>query len=117
MVLENLTPHAVAIEGYGTVPPSGIVARVRESVVCVESLEGIPILRVGYAGVEGLPDALLPHEWEQGTAVPRMYIVSAMVLQACAREDLVAPYTGPDPRYAPIREGGRVMAVRALVAR
>jgi hypothetical protein len=108
----NLTPHAISVEGVGTLPPSGIIARVGTMRTACGALGGARIVSQNFGAVEGIP-------------APRngvTYIVSGMVLDALKREagpagssragrDVYAPDTGPDA----IRENGQIVAVRGLV--
>jgi hypothetical protein len=108
--LVNLTPHPVVIFVQGrqvTVPPSGVVARVREVVEDVGEIEiqdGIlvPVRRKFLADeIDGLPDP----------ADDTIYIVSFLAAQAAwerGRTDVVA--TGD-----PVRdENGRIIGVTSL---
>ncbi len=106
MRLVNLTPHPVAIEtpvGRLTVPPSGTVARVSETVVpdgtvVVDGLE-VPVVRRGLGEVVDLPAP------EPGT----LYLVPGLVADAARdREDLVVPTDFVRD------EAGRIIAARAL---
>ena len=121
----NCTPHALTVEGLGTIPSSGVVPR------CATERSPSPItgMEYGYAitpeggtfdqggtaqtkvrvttqkmgAVTGLPDP-----------VAGVYlIVSGMVLSALngTRPDVMAPDTGPDA----IRENGQIVAVRGFV--
>ena len=103
MEFVNLTPHALTIEGIGTVPPSGTVAYVTRMSIESRLVGGIPTLQQSFGAVEGLPDP------RDGVAL----IVSALVLSALAgsRNDVFAPDTGPDA----IRENGQIVAVKGLV--
>lgn len=99
----NCTPHALTIEGIGTIQQSGILARcttIREE---LPSVNGVRVVSQITGNVTGLPDAI------DGT----IYIVSGMVLAALngARLDVFAPDTGPDA----IRENGQIVAVRGLI--
>ena len=102
MKLVNFTPHPVRLykadtpdrvenPDHGvvlTLEPSGEFARLSESVTGEETIlneEGveIPVSRVSYAEVEGLPDP------QQGVA----YVVPLMTaLAAAGRDDLLVPY-------------------------
>ena len=100
----NLTPHAITVEGVGTIPASGQVARVETRRCCVGSINGGVLLVSQISGdVQSLPE---PREGV-------VYIVSAFVLSALAgkRRDVVAPDTGADA----VRENGQIMAVRGFV--
>lgn len=99
----NCTPHALTIEGVGTIQPSGILPRcttIREE---LPGINGIRVVSQITGNVTGLPDAI------DGT----IYIVSGMVLAALngVRPDVFAPDTGSDA----IRENGQIVAVRGLI--
>lgn len=79
----NLTPHDIVLNNGTIVEKSGTVARVSASFT--EFNDGI--CRQEFGEVEGLP------EEKEGV----IYVVSALVLAASDRKDLVAPATGhPD---------------------
>jgi len=116
----NLTPHAIVIflpnGNKLEIPPSGQVARVatyRNQVGTLSTPEGeIPLVRVEYGEVEGLPERP-----EEGT----VYIVSLVVAQAVkASPSLAALWTGrllvPDtsPQGAVRDSEGRIIGVKAL---
>lgn len=98
----NLTPHALTIEGLGTLPSRGVArcAALREE---TQPLAGIRLVRQTFGEVQGLP----------APQADTTYIVSALVLGALrgSRPDVVAPDTGPDA----IRENGQIVAVRGFV--
>ena len=99
----NCTPHALTIEGVGTIQPSGILARcttIREE---LPSVNGVRVVSQTTGKVTGLP----------GVIDGAIYIVSGMVLAALngARLDVYAPDTGSDA----IRENGQIVAVRGLI--
>lgn len=99
----NLTPHSLTVEGLGTIPASGQVARVETHRSCGGSINGVRLVSQKFGEVQNLPE---PREGV-------FYVVSALVLSALAgtRRDVVAPDTGPDA----IREGGQIVAVRGFV--
>lgn len=99
----NCTPHALTVEGLGTIPASGIVPRCATVRSEVGPIQGVRVTAQAMGAVTGLPDAV------EGT----VYIVSGMVLGALVgtRTDVVAPDTGPDA----IRENGQIVAVRGFV--
>ena len=77
----NLTPHAIALNDGRVFPASGAVARVSVGFSAIVDDVAVQV----YGAVQGLPDA----------QPDTRYIVSAMVLSACAdRADVVAPATG-----------------------
>lgn len=109
----NLTPHALTIDGVGTIQPSGCVARVSTVRTAMGSVQGLRVVAQNFGAVEGLPPP------KDGV----VYVVSGMVLDAIKRSagaagssrsgrDVFAPDTGPDA----IRENGQIIAVRGLVA-
>lgn len=100
----NLTPHSLTVEGLGTIPASGTIARVSVNSTDVGTVGGVRLRAQLKGQVSGLPRA------EDGV----IYIVSGMVLDALGgtrRGDVVAPDTGPDA----IRENGQIVAVRGFV--
>ena len=123
MRIINLTPHPVRLytadtpdqvddPDHGvllTLPPSGKFARLGESVLGEDTVvteEGveIPVSRVSYAEIQGLPEP------QQGT----VYVVPLMTaLAAPARTDLLVPYDqvrNPDGTVVGCRRLGRVQA-------
>ena len=103
----NCTPHAITVEGLGTLPPSGIIPRcatVRQEVdASWDVIANVRIVRQTFGEVQGLPEA----------TPGIMLIVSGMVLGALngSRPDVCAPDTGADA----IRENGQIVAVRGFV--
>lgn len=99
----NCTPHALTVEGLGTLPASGVVPRCATVRSEAPSVAGVRLVRQTVGQVTGLPS-------EQPDTI---YIVSGMVLAALngSRPDVVAPDTGPDA----IRENGQIVAVRGFV--
>jgi hypothetical protein len=84
MKLVNLTPHPIIIiigEKNVTLLPSGVVARVSEKEREISQINNIPVIKIEYGDVTGLPNP------EPDT----IYIVSAMVAQAINRTDLFYP--------------------------
>lgn len=77
----NCTPHAIVLNNGQTYEPSGSIPRVSSSYSIFDK-DGI--CSQVFGEVEGLP------EEKEGTVL----IVSAMVLSASSRKDLVAPATG-----------------------
>ena len=87
----NLTPHPIRVLGDDgreilVVPPSGEVASVSTVTEPAGTVNGVPVVRTRFGEVQGLPEP------QPG----RVYIVSALVLQALggSREDVLAPDTG-----------------------
>lgn len=76
----NCTPHSIKLNDGRVFDPSGSVARVSSSFTDFTD----DICTVVYGDLTGVPDA----------AEDTLYIVSAMVLSASTRKDLVAPATG-----------------------
>ena len=76
----NCTPHAIVLNDGRVFDPSGSVARVSSSTTDFTD----DVCRTVYGDLTGVPDAV------DGVK----YIVSAMVLNASTRTDLVAPATG-----------------------
>lgn len=95
----NCTPHTITLNNGKKYEPSGNVARVSSSYTDFDS-NGV--CKVVYGDVSGLPQ---PKE-------DTMYIVSALVLAASDRTDLVAPATGhPDC----VRDKGFIVSVPGFV--
>lgn len=98
MRLRNFTPHAILLNNGESFPSEGL-ARVANTFTQFDE-DGV--CRVEYGDVEGLPEP------EDGV----LLIVSAMVLAASDRSDLVAPATGhPDC----VRNEGRIVSVPGFV--
>lgn len=98
---KNFTPHTIVLND-GTEFPSQGIARVSNNFT---EFDQNGICSVEYGAIEGLPDP------EPNT----MYIVSAMVLAASTRPDLVAPATGhPQCRR---NEKGFIVSVPGFVRR
>ena len=100
----NLTPHAITIEGIGTIESSG-VARVNVTAFPRISVAGVRVMKNVFGNVSGLPAPKLN----------TVYIVSAMVLNAIgirAGSDVFAPDTGED---AVRNDKGHIVAVKGLV--
>ena len=86
MNITNLTPHTLnIILSDGTtraIPPSGSVARCRTVNEPAGYADGVPLVRVAYGAVEGLPEA----------AEGVLYVVSALVRAAVPeRSDVASP--------------------------
>ena len=86
MTITNLTPHAlvfVLADGSSrSIAPSGAVARCRTVNSPAGDAEGIPLARVSYGAVEGLPEP----------AEGVLYVVSALVRAAVpGRSDVASP--------------------------
>ena len=84
MRFKNLTPHSICEVTTGqTIPPSGVVARVKSSTVKVAEHASAPIYTSTFGDIEGLPEP------EAGT----IYIVSSLALNAVPsdRRDVVSP--------------------------
>lgn len=98
----NLTPHAIVLNSGEVFPPSGVVARVGDHYGPMDE-NGVMEIFTG-RDEEGIPSEI--NGW--------MYIVSAMVREACdARGDIVSPATGhPDCRRD---ENGRIVSVPGFV--
>jgi hypothetical protein len=104
MKLINLTPHALTVEGLGTIPTSGNIARVSVAQRDMGTRGGVRLRQSVKGMVEGIP----------APAEGVTYIVSGMVLDALAGSrlgDVVAPDTGADA----IRKSGQIVAVRGFI--
>ena len=78
----NLTAHTINETTTGReFPPSGIVARVKQSTEIVKRHDDIPLYASEFGEVVGIPEP------KEGV----MYIVSALTKQATDRPDVVAP--------------------------
>jgi len=100
----NLTPHAITIEGIGTIESSG-VARVNVTGFPRVSVAGVRVMKNLFGNVSGLPAPKL------GT----VYIVSKLVVDAVSTRaglDVFAPDTGDD---AIRNEKGHIVSVKGLV--
>lgn len=100
----NLTPHNIEIEGLGSFPPSGKVARVRATEKETK-FDGLLCVQKGpFVEVENLP----------GPKDGVIYIVSGFVREALGemRPDVVAPDTGPTAQR---NKKGQISFVRRLV--
>jgi len=116
MKFTNLTPNTVTIRteaGDTVIPPSGIVARVEIQTVLDEvqsAALGVPVHQVHYGDVR-LPEEVDPYQ--------DVLVVSKMFAEAyrwsTRRQDvsLFVPDNGPSA----VREDGRIVAVRQLLAR
>ena len=131
MEFVNCTPHALTVEGLGTLAPSGIVPRcatVRSTptaVLAVVDFCAVCAHVGGYCGNcsgahwgPGVEVRVVAQTTGEVTGLPAprrgvALIVSAMVLAALkgTREDVFAPDTGADA----IRENGQIVAVLGLV--
>ena len=98
-MFRNFTPHAIVLNCSTSFPSEG-VARVKQS---FGEFDKGGVCSQNFGEVEGLPDPVA------GT----LLIVSALVLQAGGREDLVAPATGhPDTVR---NEKGHIVSVPGFV--
>lgn len=95
----NCTPHAIVMNDGTTYAPSGNVARVSLSFTTPDNNN---VCQVVYGELTGVPAP------QDGV----FYIVSAMVLAASDRTDLVAPATG-HPQC--VRENGFIKSVPCFV--
>lgn len=98
----NLTPHAIVLNDGTIFEPAGTVARVSASFTGFDT-DGV--CRQVFGDVENLPE---PQECT-------LYIVSAMVLAASGRADLIAPATGHP--LAVRNEKGQIVSVPGFVRR
>lgn len=95
----NYTPHALQLNNGTTIPASGVVARVSAS---YSDFDADGVCQQVFGQVQGLPDP------QPNT----LYIVSALVLSASDRTDLVAPATG-HPQC--VRKDGLIVSVPGFV--
>ncbi|OQB08847.1 MAG: hypothetical protein BWY21_01041 [Parcubacteria group bacterium ADurb.Bin216] len=101
----NLTPHVVRLNNGISFEPSGIVARVAADLQEVVKVSGVQFFRQTFGEVEGLPEQV------PGT----IYIVSAMVLAASYRNDLIAPATSHKDVVR--NENGQIISVPGFVTK
>lgn len=98
MEFVNLTPHAIVLNDGRVFEPSGVVARVSNTFTDFVD----DVCEVRYGDLENVPAP------KEGV----IYIVSAMVLAASNRADLVAPATGHKDC---VRNEGRIVSVPGFV--
>jgi len=99
----NLTPHAISVEGLGTFPASGEVARVSTVQTVVGEVAGVVTYKQSFGDVVGLPSPA------EGT----VYIVSGLVISAVVgRSDVVAPDTGST---ATRNDKGHIISVKNFI--
>ena len=112
MKLVNLTPHTISLyspNGVDNIAASGQLARVRYTSQTIGELNSLPVVRVVYGDIDGLPAP------QNDTA----YIVSQVILTALkdlgsTRTDVFAPATGPNDG-AVRNQNNQVMGVTRLV--
>lgn len=110
VTIKNLTPHEIKVYAEDrttvlfSVPAEGIFPRVSTTQETVGEINGVPVQKVVYGAIEGLP--------EQQTDT--IYVVSQMVLSALngSRPDVFAPDTG---KGAVRDEGGRILGTTNFV--
>lgn len=112
-MLKNYTPHAVVIEkpdGTKLELPSLGVIRVGTLTAPHAKVEGIPVFKVMYGPLEGLPEDVGPED----------VLVVSMVVRDFARKiyhDLADRMVSPDSGPTAVRnEKGHIVAVKALLA-
>jgi len=108
MKFVNLTPHAIKLNDGTEFPPSGTIARVAADLQEVGTINGVKLFRQTFGEVEGLPEQF------PGIA-GQIYIVSAMVLAASNRNDLMAPATGHKDVVR--NENGQIISVPGFVTK
>ncbi|MBP1308857.1 hypothetical protein JOD82_001877 [Paenibacillus sp. 1182] len=106
----NLTPHEVKIvDDAGAVikayPATGKMVRVNTNDIQLPSVDEVPVVRVEYTDVDGLPESR-PNT---------IYLVSVLVAQALggSRRDVYTPDTGPKSVFRDA--GGQIVGVRRLM--
>lgn len=110
MVIRNLTPHDITIRGAAgdtVLPGAGKdgSARVSVSETIVGDINGIPVVKLLYGDIVGLPEP------EEGT----VYLVSAMVLGRTDRRG--KDVFGPDSGSSAVRnDKNQIVAVTRLSA-
>lgn len=95
----NLTPHPIKLNDGRVFEPSGTVARISTYFSAIVE----DVCTVIYGELQGVPAA----------AENTLYIVSAMVLAATDRKDLVAPATGHPNTIR--NEKGHIVSVPGFV--
>jgi len=105
MKLVNVTPHPIKlIRGDKTFTfESEGIARVETTQTVATTINDVPFYKTVYGEVTGIPEP------EEGV----YYIVSAMVLNASERTDLVAPNTAKAIRD----ESGRIVGVDSFIVK
>ena len=121
MNIINLTPHDIRVrfhdsaipeaqDGDIVFPSSKISARIEQTSVVSESVNGIPVMRSVFGAIVGLPDP----------QPDTIYVVSLPVAQQAAmqgRNDVVSPDTNPKGGAIRYGEGplkGQPFAVRGF---
>ena len=99
MKIINVTPHAIVLNDGTRFEPSGTVARVG---VAYSPFVGLFTSQV-FGEVQDLPEE----------AADTVYIVSAMVLSATSRQDVIAPATGHPGTVR--NEKGHIVSVPGFV--
>lgn len=99
MKLVNLTPHDIDIDGYGSVPVSGVVARIDYDEEPFDAMDGVVVYEHKNGRAVNLPEP----------ADDTYYIVSSIVRMAVQRYDLVSPAHMIRDRY------GKIVGCRSLV--
>lgn len=105
MKFVNLTPHAIKLNDGTIFEPSGIVARVASELVKIDDVDGVPVFSQNFGEITGLPE-------EKFNTI---YIVSAMVLAASNRNDLMAPATSHKDVVR--NENGQIISVPGFVTK
>jgi len=100
MKFVNCTPHAIKLNNGDVFQPSGIIPRVSSE---MSEFDDNMICRQSFGNVTGLPQPV----------ADTIFIVSAMVLAAVWRNDVVAPATGhPETKR---NEKGHIISVPGFV--
>lgn len=97
----NCTPHDINLNDGRVIPASGNVARVTQR---FSDFDENGICRAIYGDVVGVPSP----------APNTLYIVSAMVMDASDRNDLVAPATG-HPECVRSEDRSRILSVPGFI--
>ncbi|AKA44369.1 hypothetical protein PPSC2_26980 (plasmid) [Paenibacillus polymyxa SC2] len=110
MQVVNLTPYEVKIVDDGgavikAYPATGKMVRVNTNDIQLPSVDEVPVVRVEYTDVDGLPESR-PNT---------IYLVSVLVAQALggSRRDVYTPDTGPESVFRDA--GGQIVGVRRLM--
>ena len=112
MKFVNLTPRTLTIDGIGTLPPSGVVARLTYQREVCSPVGGVRCVRQDVGPIEHIPEE----------TVGVIYLVSPVIVSAILARpedplsarlgrDLFTPDNGPDAT----RSRGEVLSYRGVV--
>ena len=107
-VLVNLTPHEVVVKDY-KIPPSGIVARVESDEKLENSIADIPVRKVVYTNIKGLPEPKPDHYFIVSTVV--LMILKLICNYKWRGFDYRGKVVSPDTRNPIRNEKGQIVGV------